>query len=162
MNAFVSFSSLLRHPAHLLAFGFGAGLVPKAPGTAGSLVALPLYYFAQTLPALGYAALVAALFFAGIAICASTERDLDVHDHPGIVWDEIVGVLATLFMAPPGWLWVAIGFGLFRLFDIWKPFPISWINRRVGGGIGIMLDDLAAALLAALILHGVYRIWTAS
>lgn len=162
MSVSVRFSSLLRHPTHLLAFGFGAGLAPKAPGTVGSLAALPIYYFAQMLPTLGYAALVALLFIAGIAICARTERDLGVHDHPGIVWDEIVGLLATLFMAPSGWPWVAVGFGLFRLFDIWKPFPISWINRHVGGGFGIMLDDLAAALCAALSLHAAYHIWMLS
>lgn len=162
MSVSIGFSSLLRHPTHLLAFGFGAGLAPKAPGTAGSLVALPIYYFAQMLPTLGYAALVTALFSIGIAICARTERDLGVHDHPGIVWDEIVGLLATLFMAPSGWPWVAVGFGLFRLFDIWKPFPISWINRHVGGGLGIMLDDLAAALCAALVLHAAYHIWMLS
>ncbi len=162
MDIRVSFSSLVHHPTHLLAFGFGAGLTPKAPGTVGSLVALPIYYFAQALPVLGYAALVAVLFIAGIAICARTERDLGGHDHPGIVWDEIVGLLATLFMAPPGWIWMAIGFGLFRLFDIWKPFPISWINHRVGGGLGIMLDDLAAAVCAALCLQTAYYLWMLS
>ncbi len=160
MRVSVSFSSLLRRPTHLLAFGFGAGLAPKAPGTFGSMVALPIYYFAQALPAVGYAASVAVLFILGIAICARTERDLGVHDHPGIVWDEIVGLLATLFMSPPGWPWVAIGFGLFRLFDIWKPFPISWINRHVNGGLGIMLDDLAAALFAALTLQALHYLWT--
>jgi len=160
MTARINFPWLLRRPVPLLAFGFGAGLAPKAPGTAGSLVALPIYYFAIALPALGYAALVALLFIAGIVICARAERALGVHDHPGIVWDEIVGLLATLFMAPPGWLWVAIGFGLFRLFDIWKPFPVSWINHRVGGGLGIMLDDLAAAVYAALVLHTAYSLWT--
>ena len=162
MSVRVSFSLLLRHPTHLLAFGFGAGLASKAPGTFGSMVALPIYYFAQALPVAGYAALVAAMFIVGIAICANAERALGVHDHPGIVWDEIVGLLATLFMVPPGWLWVAVGFGLFRLFDIWKPFPISWINRHVGGGLGIMLDDLAAALCAALGLHAAYHIWMLS
>lgn len=159
MPVSVSFSSLLRHPTQLLAFGFGAGLAPKAPGTAGSLLALPIYYFAHTWPALGYATLVAALFIIGIIICARTERAVGVHDHSGIVWDEIVGMLATLFMAPAGWLWVALGFGLFRLFDIWKPFPISWINRHVEGGLGIMLDDIVAALFAAFSLHALYYSW---
>mgnify|MGYP001609815052 CR=1 FL=1 len=159
MSATTTFTSLLRHPSHLLAFGFGAGLAPKAPGTCGSLIALPVYYFAQALPAVGYAVLVAVLFIIGIGLCAKTERELKVHDHPGIVWDEIVGMLVTLFMAPSGWVWVAAGFGLFRLFDIWKPFPIDWLNRQVGGGLGIMLDDLIAALFAALTLQGLYRLW---
>jgi len=162
MSVTPTFASLLRHPAHLLAFGFGAGLAPKAPGTSGSMAALPIYYFAQMLPVADYAALVIVLFILGIAVCAKTERDLGVHDHPGIVWDEIVGMLASLFMAPAGWVWVAVGFGFFRLFDIWKPFPIGWINRRVGGGLGIMLDDLLAALFAALCLQGVYRLWMLS
>ncbi|MBI5611729.1 MAG: phosphatidylglycerophosphatase A [Gammaproteobacteria bacterium] len=155
-----TFISLLRKPAHFVAFGFGAGLVPKAPGTVGSLVALPLYPFVLTLPAVGYALTVTVLFIVGIGVCAKTERDLGAHDHPGIVWDEIVGMLATLFLAPAGWAWVAVGFGLFRLFDIGKPFPINWLNRRVAGGLGIMLDDLIAALFAALSLQALHYLWT--
>jgi phosphatidylglycerophosphatase A len=85
--------------------------------------------------------------------CARAERDLGVHDHPGIVWDEIVGMLVTLFLAPAGWVWLLIGFGLFRLFDIWKPYPISWLNDHVKGGWGIMLDDLAAGMVAAACLQ---------
>jgi len=160
MSAAPAFTSLVRKPAHLLAFGFGAGLAPKAPGTVGSLAALPVYLLIQMLPAVGYALAVAVFFILGIVVCAKTERDLEVHDHPGIVWDEIVGMLATLFLAPAGWAWIAIGFGLFRLFDIWKPFPINWINRQVTGGIGIMLDDMVAALFAALTLQALYHLWT--
>ncbi len=161
MSTAPTFASLVRNPVHFVAFGFGAGLAPKAPGTVGSMAALPLYLlFIQTLPAVGYALTVAVLFIVGIGVCAKTERDLGVHDHPGIVWDEIVGMLATLFLAPAGWAWVAAGFGLFRLFDICKPFPINWLNRRVAGGLGIMLDDLIAALFAALTLQGLYYLWT--
>jgi phosphatidylglycerophosphatase A len=97
-----SFTTLLRHPAYLLAFGGGAGLAPKAPGTVGSLVALPLYLLLLPLTSAIYIALVAALFLLGVWACARTERDLGVHDHPGIVWDEIVGMLVTLFLAPAG------------------------------------------------------------
>jgi len=101
----------------------------------------------------GVRSILAALFLLGVWACARTERDLGVHDHPGIVWDEIVGMLVTLFLAPAGWAWLLIGFGLFRLFDIWKPYPISWLNDHVKGGWGIMLDDLAAGMAAAASLQ---------
>jgi len=150
-----SYRALLRQPLHWLAFGGGAGLAPKGPGTAGSLVAVPIYYFLlSTLSAPVYVVLVAALFLFGVWVCDRTEHDLGVHDHSGIVWDEIVGQLVAYFMLPAGWLWLLAGFGLFRLFDIWKPFPISWLNARVKGGWGIMLDDLAAGIAAAAILQG--------
>jgi len=147
------FTTLMRHPAYLLAFGGGAGLVPKAPGTVGSLVALPIYLLLLPLAPIVYGVLVTALFFLGVWACARTERDLGVHDHPGIVWDEIVGMLVTLFFAPAGWVWLLTGFGLFRLFDIWKPYPIRWLNDHVQGGWGIMLDDLAAGVAAAASLQ---------
>jgi phosphatidylglycerophosphatase A len=154
-----SFRDLVRHPAHWFAFGGGAGLAPKAPGTVGSLVALPIYYFLfASLSVPFYLLLVAVLFLFGVWICARTERDLGVHDHSGIVWDEIVGQLVALFMLPHGWLWMLAGFGLFRLFDIWKPFPISWLNAHVKGGWGIMLDDLAAGIAAVAILQVSARI----
>lgn len=150
-----SYRELLEQPLHWLAFGGGAGLAPRGPGTAGSLVAVPIYYFLlSALVAPVYLLLVAALFLFGVWVCDRTERDLGVHDHSGIVWDEIVGQLVAYFMLPSGWLWLLAGFGLFRLFDIWKPFPISWLNARVKGGWGIMLDDLAAGIAAAAILQG--------
>jgi phosphatidylglycerophosphatase A len=153
-----SFRDLVRHPAHWFAFGGGAGLVPKGPGTAGSLVALPIYFFLfASLSAATYILLVAVLFLFGVWVCGRAERDLGVHDHSGIVWDEIVGQLVALFMLPSGWLWMLIGFGLFRLFDIWKPFPIRWLNAHVRGGWGIMLDDLAAGIAAAVILQVIAR-----
>ncbi len=144
---------LLLHPVDLLALGFGSGLVPKAPGTAGTLVAIPVYLLVQTLAWPAYLALTAALFLAGIAICAHTATRLGVHDHPGIVWDEIVGYLVTMTLAPAGWLWIAIGFVLFRFFDVLKPWPIRWFDRYVHGGFGIMLDDLIAGLFAAGVLQ---------
>jgi phosphatidylglycerophosphatase A len=140
---------LLRHPVDFLALGFGSGLVPLAPGTAGTVVAIPVYLLLQPLPLTYYLALVALLFVAGIAICAHTASRLGVHDHPGIVWDEIVGYLVTMAFAPAGWQWVAAGFVLFRLFDIVKPWPIGWCDRKVHGGFGIMLDDLLAGVFAA-------------
>lgn len=144
---------LLRHPADFLALGFGSGLVPRAPGTAGTLAAIPLYLLLQPLALHLYLPLVAVLFLVGIPLCAHTAERLGVHDHPGIVWDEIVGYLVTMTFAPPGWLWIVIGFVLFRLFDILKPWPIKWLDRKVGGGFGIMVDDLLAGIAAAAVLH---------
>lgn len=109
-------------------------------------MAVPLYVAMAALSAAWYAAIVAALFVIGIWVCAHTERRLGTHDHPGIVWDEIVGYLVTMFLAPVGWVSVLGGFLLFRLFDIWKPFPIRVLERRIRGGFGTMLDDVLAGL----------------
>lgn len=149
-----------KDPRCVLAFGFGAGAASRAPGTVGTLVAVPLYLGTATLAPLWYIAMVIALFAIGVWVCAHTERVLGKHDHPGIVWDEIVGYLVTMFLAPAGWLPVVAGFMLFRLFDIWKPFPIRSLERRIRGGLGTMLDDvlaglfgLAALQLGAYLLH---------
>ena len=138
---------------HLLAFGFGAGCSPKAPGTMGTLLAVGLYLPLSRLPLELYIGMLVGVTLLGIWICGRAASDLGVHDHPGIVWDEIAGYLLTMTAAPAGWLWILVGFGLFRLFDIWKPWPIGWLDRRVGGGLGIMLDDLVAAVLAAACLQ---------
>ncbi|MCU7802969.1 MAG: phosphatidylglycerophosphatase A [Candidatus Thiodiazotropha sp. (ex Lucinoma borealis)] len=140
----------MRKPMHLLAFGFGSGLMPKAPGTFGTLVGIPLYLVIEPLPQSYYLMLVLLAFVAGIWICQKTSDDLGVHDHGGIVWDEIVGYLVTMAFAPAGWVWILVGFLLFRLFDIVKPWPIRWIDRKVDGGFGIMLDDLLAGIFAAV------------
>lgn len=149
-----------RRPALLLAFGFGSGLIPRAPGTAGSFVALPLYVLLAPLPITMYVALLVLLLLAGVWITAQAETTLATHDHPGIVWDEIVGQLISLTLAPVSFMSLLLGFALFRLFDIWKPFPIRWLNNNVKGGWGIMLDDVAAGIAAALCLHGILRLWT--
>ncbi len=142
-----------RRFVHFLAFGFGSGKAPVAPGTFGTLVGIPAYLLLQPLAIYIYVAVVAGLFGVGVWLCHVTEQDLGVHDHPGIVWDEIVGYLITMFMAPAGWVWIAVGFLLFRLFDIWKPFPIRQIERRVRGGFGNMLDDALAAIYAWVVLQ---------
>jgi phosphatidylglycerophosphatase A len=146
----------LRNPVHLLAFGLGSGLAPKAPGTFGTIAALPLCWLVYPLSDLLYLLVTLALFVVGIWICDRTSRDLGVHDHGGIVWDEWVGMLVTLWMVPPGWIWWLAAFVLFRLFDILKPWPISWLDRHVEGGFGIMLDDLLAGLLAFGLLQGLH------
>jgi phosphatidylglycerophosphatase A len=144
---------LLRHPVDFLALGFGSGLLPRAPGTAGTVAAIPLYLVMQSLALQVYVPLVALLFLLGIPICAHTAKRLGVHDHPGIVWDEIVGYLVTMTFAPTGWLWVLAGFVLFRFFDVLKPWPISWLDKKVAGGFGIMVDDLLAGIAAAAVLQ---------
>ncbi len=143
----------MGRPVHLLAAGFGAGLAPRAPGPAGTAAALPLYLCLSPLPLPAYLAAVALLFALGVWICGRAARDLDSHDHPSIVFDEMIGYLVTLAGLPlqPGWM--LAGFVLFRLFDIVKPWPVSVLDRRVKGGLGIMLDDLAAGLLALALLH---------
>jgi len=147
--------SIWRNPIHFLAFGFGSGAMPVAPGTFGTLAAVPIYFWLQPLSLWIYLAVVMAVTFVGIWLCHVTSRDLGVHDHSGIVWDEIAGYLITMIAAPPGWQWMVFGFVLFRFFDILKPWPIGWVDRRVHGGLGIMLDDVLAALYAWAILQAV-------
>jgi len=148
-----AFTDLLRSPTMLLAFGFGSGLSPKAPGTFGTIAAIPFWWLLQWLPPAQYLALVILAALLGCYLCGAASRKLGVHDHGGIVWDEFVGYWLTMFMAPAGWGWALYGFVLFRLFDIAKPQPIGWADRKVHGGTGIMLDDILAAGYAALILQ---------
>lgn len=143
----------LSRPAHLLAFGFGSGLAPRAPGTAGTLAAVPAYLLLQPLSPTAYLLLLVMLFGLGVWVCGRVAADLGVHDHGGIVLDEWVGFLFTLWLVPPGWGWLLGGFVLFRLFDILKPWPIGWLDRRLSGGFGIMVDDLAAGLFAFVLLQ---------
>ena len=145
-------ASLLRQPVHFVALGFGAGLSPKAPGTAGTLIAIvPAWLIAAwSLPA--KAALIVALFVFGVWICGESARRLQCHDHPAIVWDEIVGFLATCLVLPAEPFWLLLAFVLFRFFDIVKPWPIRDLDHRLRGGIGIMLDDIVAAAFAAACL----------
>ena len=143
---------VLRDPINFLAFGLGAGLSPVAPGTAGSLVGLALAWGTAELPLIWRLVVLIVLIVSGVWICGESARRIGVHDHPGIVWDEIAGIYAALLVAPPPqWAW-ALGFGLFRLFDVWKPWPIRDLDHRLRGGLGIMLDDLVAALYTALLL----------
>jgi phosphatidylglycerophosphatase A len=143
---------VLTDPVHVLAFGFGTGLAPKAPGTFGSLPGVLLAWLTLGL-ALQWRLLIAAvLVLAGIWICGTSAKRLGIHDHPGIVWDEITGMYLTLLVAAPQISAWALGFGLFRLFDIWKPWPIRDLDHRLAGGVGIMLDDLVAALYAVILL----------
>ncbi|MBD3609524.1 MAG: phosphatidylglycerophosphatase A [Gammaproteobacteria bacterium] len=141
---------LLLNPIHFLSLGFGSGLSRFAPGTMGTLAAIPVFLLMTQLGSDIYLWLTVFLAVLGIYLCGYTAKALGVHDHGGIVWDEVVGFLITMFMAPEGWLWIVIGFVLFRLFDIWKPWPIAILDKHVQGGLGIMLDDVLAGLFAWL------------
>ncbi|NOZ37828.1 MAG: phosphatidylglycerophosphatase A [Gammaproteobacteria bacterium] len=144
---------MLRNPVHFLSLGFGSGLFPVAPGTAGTLAAIPLYLLLAKLDLTAYLAVTLLLFALGVYLCELTSRELGGLDHPAIVWDEIVGYLITMIGAPPKIEWLIAGFLLFRVFDILKPWPIRVLDRRIKGGLGIMLDDVLAGIFAALILH---------
>jgi phosphatidylglycerophosphatase A len=147
----------LAEPRRFLALGLGSGLAPVAPGTFGTLAAIPLFLLLQPLSLLHYSAVIIAAFLIGVWLCDVTARQLGVHDHPGIVWDEFVGYWITMLLAPPGWMWIGVGFILFRIFDILKPWPIRWIDKKVGGGFGIMLDDVLAGIYGLIVLQiGVY------
>jgi len=143
----------LRDPVQLVALGFGTGLSPRAPGTAGSLLALLPAWWCFTLPLPWRIAIVAAVVAVGVWVCGASARRLGVHDHPAIVFDEIAGLLAASLATPARTLfWFALTFVLFRVFDIVKPWPIRDVDHRMRGGAGIMLDDLMAAGYAAICL----------
>jgi len=139
-------------PAGLLAFGFGAGLSPFAPGTMGTLVAIPFVFGLKSLDPAVFWLVLLALFLLGVGICGMVSRRLGVHDHGGIVWDEMVGYWISVAFVPLQWGWLLAAFLLFRLFDILKPWPIRQLDQKVSGGFGIMLDDAVAALFTVAIL----------
>lgn len=143
----------LLNPVHFLALGFGSGLSPKAPGTFGTLAAVPVYWLLSDLSLIYYVTAVILVSLIGIPICDYTSKQLRVHDHPGIVFDEFAGFLITMIAVPISWEWILTGFLLFRIFDIVKPWPISWLDKKVQGGLGIMLDDILAGLFALLSIH---------
>lgn len=145
--------SVWRNPWHFVAFGFGSGAIRPAPGTWGTLAGLAFVPLLQALPAWGYLAAIVLGALFGCWLCGKVSRDLGVHDHGGIVWDEIVGIWITCWLAPAGWPWLLAAFVLFRLLDIAKPWPIRWADRHVRGGTGIMLDDLLAGAGAWALLQ---------
>lgn len=148
----------LHHPVQFLAFGFGSGLVPRAPGTAGTLLAIPLYLLVCDWSLLHYSIFVLICALLGIWICGAASKQLQVHDHPGIVWDEFVGYWITMWAIPADWVWIIAGFLVFRVYDIVKPWPVSVLDKKVGGGLGIMIDDVLAGIMACLTLHIALRL----
>ncbi len=149
--------ALLSHPAGWIACGFGSGLAPRAHGTIGSAVALlPWWFLWRPLPLPGYGLMLIVAVAVGVWACGESGRRLRVADHRALVWDEFVGqwlALLPAILAP--WWTLIVGFVLFRLFDIWKPWPIRWLDAHVKGGVGVMLDDIVAGLFAAIVLAGI-------
>ena len=155
------FKFLTAHPAHFFGLGFGSGLAPKAPGTFGTLVGLPLFWLISGYTLAVQLGIVAILFIIGVYVCDKTGKALGVADHGAIVWDEIVAMMLVLAFSPPSWLNWVVAFGLFRLFDIWKPFPIRQFDAKLKNGFGVMFDDLLAAIYAILSLKVILWIITA-
>ncbi|MEF1253688.1 MULTISPECIES: phosphatidylglycerophosphatase A [unclassified Vibrio] len=157
----------LKNPWHLLATGFGSGLSPIVPGTMGTLAAIPFYLLLVQLPLPLYLVALVVACIVGVKICQVTSDDMGVHDHGSIVWDEFAGFWITMLVVPVlnlsayDWKWLLTGFVLFRFFDMVKPWPIGWLDKRVHGGLGIMLDDIVAGVMAgvALYLVGKYAGW---
>jgi phosphatidylglycerophosphatase A len=144
--------TVMTDPVHILAFGFGTGLAPFAPGTFGSLPGVLLFWLTMDFGLHVQLGIAAAMTVAGIWICGESARRIGVHDHGGIVWDEIVGMYVTLIVAPVSVVGWVLAFVFFRVMDIVKPWPIRDLDHRIDGGVGIMLDDLVAALYAAILL----------
>ena len=145
---------LLQHPAHFFGLGFGSGLAPKAPGTFGTLVGYPLFWLISVYALSTQLIIISALFLIGIYFCGVTGKALGVSDHGGIVWDEIIAMMLVLAFTPNQWQWWLVAFLLFRLFDIWKPFPIRQFDAKLKNGFGVMFDDLLAAIYAIIGLQG--------
>ncbi|MCL1078843.1 phosphatidylglycerophosphatase A [Parashewanella spongiae] len=143
----------LKNPIHFLALGFGSGLAAKAPGTFGTLAALPVFLLLSFLPVSSYILVTIIVSVVGIYICDKAARDMGVHDHGAIVWDEVAGLLTTLIAVPMQWQWILVGFALFRFFDIIKPWPIKWLDAKVSGGFGIMIDDIVAGIFSLVCLQ---------
>ena len=151
---------LFAHPAHFFAMGFGSGSAPKAPGTFGTLVGLPLFWLISGLSFSLQLAVIALLFMVGIYFCDVTGKNLGIADDGSIVWDEIVAMMLVLAFTPNGFIFWLIAFLLFRLFDIWKPYPICYFDAKLKNGFGVMFDDLLAAIYAILVMK--FIVWPIS
>ncbi len=152
-------SGFWRTPNHFLAIGFGAGYVRLCPGTIGTLVAVPMVWLMQALPWYSYILVTLVVVILGVEICGRAAKELGVHDHSGIVWDEIAGYMVTMWLIPEGLVWLVLGFVIFRFFDIVKPWPINWLDDNVSGGWGIMLDDILAGIYSLICMHIVVLVW---
>lgn len=145
--------SVWRNPVHFIAFGLGTGASPYAPGTVGTLLGLPLVWLMAGLSVWVYLFITVALYFFGVWACEKTSNDIGVHDHAGIVIDEVVGYLITMIWVPVNFWTLLIGFLLFRFFDVVKPWPIRWLDKKVKGGTGIMIDDVLAGVFALIMMQ---------
>jgi phosphatidylglycerophosphatase A len=142
-----------RSPLYFFAFGFGSGTMPWAPGTFGTLLAVPFYLLLQPLSLPLYITFVIVFSAVSSWACQVVSRKTHTHDHPGMCIDEFAGFFVTMINAPPGWSWIVLGFLLFRLFDIWKPWPINFLDKNIPGGFGMVLDDIVAGLFAMIVMQ---------
>tara|TARA_B100000768_G_C11186616_1_gene335366 strand:+ start:220 stop:708 length:489 start_codon:yes stop_codon:yes gene_type:complete len=152
----INFKELIKRPVCFIGLGFGSGLAPIAPGTFGTLAAIPIYLLMQNLSLVTYLILTLVGFTLGVWICEQSAEWLGREDPGAVVWDEIVGYLITMIAAPTGWLWILTGFVLFRFFDIVKPWPISIADKEIHGGLGIMVDDVIAGIFACILIQFAY------
>lgn len=145
--------SVWHNPWHFIAFGFGSGTIPFAPGTFGTLMAIPFYLALRNLPNGLYLVALLLITLGSIWICSKVSKELGVQDHQGMCLDEFIGYFVTMYAAPHGIKWIFIGFVLFRLFDIWKPQPVRLIDEKIHGGTGMILDDIAAGIYAFIFMR---------
>lgn len=145
--------SVWKNPWHFIAFGFGTGTIPIAPGTFGTLIAIPFYLYLSTFSHTSYLILTLFIMFFSMWLCEKVSRQINIHDHQGMCIDEIVGFLVTMYHAPYGWRWILLGFVLFRFFDIAKPWPIRQIDKQMKGGVGMILDDVMAGIYSFIIIQ---------
>ena len=145
-------ASIWRNPVHFLAFGLGTGASPYAPGTVGTLLGIPLVILLAQWPLWVYIIVSSVLIIVGIWVCDKTSKDIGEHDHGGIVIDEVAGYLVTMFTVPVNMWTLIAAFFVFRFFDILKPWPIGWLDKRVQGGFGIMVDDLLAGVYGLAVM----------
>lgn len=149
----MKYAGLLKNPIHFLSLGFGTGLAPQAPGTFGTLAAIPVVVLAASLGLTGFIIATVVACVVGVFFCDYTAKAMGEHDHPAIVWDEIAGFMVAMLAVPISWQTLLVAFILFRIFDILKPWPIRYLDKHVSGGVGIMLDDILAGLATLAILH---------
>ena len=152
----ISAKEILTSPVLCLAFGFGSGLAKKAPGTFGTLSTIPVYLVLVQGDMFLYSLVTILVCLSGIWLCGEAAEKLGEHDFSGIVWDEVAGFLVTMWFVPFTWEYLIAGFVLFRFFDIFKPWPIKWIDRHVHGGLGIMLDDIIAGFVSGMLLYIIF------
>lgn len=150
--------SIWKKPLHFIAFGLGSGAMPIAPGTFGTLLAIPFYLAFQPLSISAYLIVVAMITLISIWICDKVSKEIQIDDHQGMCLDEFVGFFVTMIAAPPGLFWIIIGFIFFRVFDIWKPFPIRFLDEKIHGGVGMILDDVAAGIYSCILIQILSRI----
>lgn len=152
-------STIWTNPIHFIAFGFGTGALPFAPGTFGTLIAIPFYLMLANLSVPFYTLLVLIIAALSVWICEKVSKEIKIEDHQGMCLDEIVGYLVAMIGAPHGLIWIVLGFIFFRLFDIWKPWPIRMLDEKIQNGFGMILDDVLAGVYSAVILQGLFFVF---